>query len=121
MFTPVLFNAISKKVVFGPVMLHLTATYKWTELVAAQLSLIKDATATSTSTRINATVDNTATPILVLQGITLTAQSDSISLSLPIPLKIDRGTAITTTNTTNVANILTSATIFGYVVENINA
>lgn len=86
-------------------------------LVACSLSLIKDATATSVLTTLRGTIEGVVTNILAIPGITLTAQQDSMTLSFPYPLKIDRGTSITITHSTNVANILTNAGIIGYLDE----
>lgn len=87
-------------------------------LIAMALSVIKDVTATSTVSAINATIDGQATNILQIAGITLTVQENNISLALPIPLKVDRGTVISATNSTNVGNVAARANIFGYTVEN---
>lgn len=86
-------------------------------LVTATLAVIKDATATSTASALTVTIEGTASTILRIPGITLTAQSEAITASFPIPIKVDRGTNITISNTTNVANILEFGTIIGYTLE----
>jgi hypothetical protein len=86
-------------------------------LVAASLSYIKDITATSTVQSLNVIVDGVTTAVIALAGITLTPAADSLSFVLPFPLKIDRNTAITITNSQNVANIRTHGVIIGYYEE----
>lgn len=83
-------------------------------IVAATLSVIKDATATSISSRVLATINGAATRILGIEGLTLTPQDRSVSISFPKPIKIDKGVNITVTNTTNVANVTSHAIIYGY-------
>lgn len=87
-------------------------------LVACQLSMIKDAGATSTHSSLNLYVDGVAQNILSIPGITLTAQNQSISLSFPRPLKIDRNTIIAVQNGTNNANVLARASVTGFIVYN---
>lgn len=86
-------------------------------IVACSLSVCKDVTATSTNSDINVTIDGATNPILSIAGLTLTAQSESVSLCFNSPIKIDRGTSVTISNTTNVANIRTRGTITGYTTE----
>ena len=88
-------------------------------LVAAMLSVAKDATSTSQRTVINATVDGVSKFILVIEGIATTAQFDSISQNWPIPIKVDRGTIISLQNTGGVSYCSSNATIQGYTVETI--
>jgi len=86
-------------------------------LCGAQISTTKDATSTSTLTAINVYVENVACQILRLQTLTLTAQHFGSSINFNVPIKLTRGTTITITNATNVANIASSGTIYGYTVE----
>lgn len=86
-------------------------------LTAIHLAIYKDATATSTDTSIRAFIQGLNTGILRVPGLTLTAQSEAMTLSFPTPIKIDRNTAITIDNTTNVANIKAFGSIIGYTVE----
>lgn len=88
-------------------------------ITAMSLSLIKDVTSTSASSTIAMYIDGVQTFTLGITSITLTVQSETISISLPNPIKVDRGTAITVTNTTNVANINTRGTVYGYLVETV--
>lgn len=90
-------------------------------LVAAYLATIKDATATSTSERILATINGASTNILRFLSFTLTAETRDTQITLPIPVKIDRGTTITVNNGTGNANISTTGGIYGYVDETTKA
>jgi hypothetical protein len=102
--------------------LYVTPTDKDFYIVAMALSVIKDVTSTSNLSSIQVTIDGiTGLSILSLAAQTLTAQTLSSSISLPCPIKIDRGTTISVNNSTNVANIKASATIFGYYIDNSNA
>lgn len=91
-------------------------------LTGASLSVIKDATSTSTSTYIQSTDSNGMTfEILDIPSITLTPQSETISVTLANPILLKKGQSITVNNSTNVANINTQAVIYGYLVDNITA
>ena len=90
-------------------------------LVSACVTLIKDATATSTFSRINAVVLGATASFCEIASLTLTAQSETVSMTFPRPIKIDRNTAITVTNTTNVGNVTAAACIVGFIVDNSNA
>ncbi len=81
------------------------------------LTIIKDATATSTVTNISGIIDGQTKILISLPSITLTAQSISISISLIHPIKIDSGTNISVLNGTNVANITAKACIYGFLDE----
>lgn len=83
-------------------------------LTSATLSWSKDATATAVSCNISATISNTTQVIINLAGLTLTAEQNSNTIVLDPPIKIDRNTAITLNNGTNVANIRSAGTIIGY-------
>lgn len=102
--------------------LYTTPTDKDFYITSAQISLIKDATSTSTETYISCEMENGSLGILIdISTFTLTAQTAQNSISFPFPIKIKRGTNITINNTTNVANIRSSATITGYLIDNITA
>jgi hypothetical protein len=103
------------------VTIYTTPTDQDFYLSAVTLSLIKDVTSTSVKSAVTATINGVAQDLLSIPGITLTAQTAQISLSLPRDLKIDRGTNIVVTNSTNVANILATGVIFGYLVYNTTA
>jgi len=83
-------------------------------VTGAYLSVIKDVTSTSVLSSISATVNSYAQRLLGIAGISLTPQSETISINYSYPLKIDRGTAITLGNSTNVANITANGGIFGF-------
>ena len=99
------------------VTIYTTPTDKDFYLTAAQLSVIKDATATSAGSYIQATIDGVAQILIIITGLTLTAQSDAVSQSWPFALKIDRGTPIIVTGTTTTANVKSYGTIQGYTEE----
>jgi len=81
------------------------------------LGVIKDGTSTSIVSTITTTIDGATTILAAIPSITLTAQSEMISISFPFPIKIDRNVTITCTNSTNVANVVSRAVIYGYVDE----
>jgi len=86
-------------------------------LTSASLSVIKDVTSTSLRSDVQVVIDGVTQSVLRISGITLTVQADSISQSYPISIKVDRGTNITVTNTTNVGNVTASGCIQGYTQE----
>jgi hypothetical protein len=99
-----------------------TPTEKDTFIVSASLAYIKDATATSLSSYIQAVLDDgSIIELLDLPQLTLTASSGEISVSFPNPIKLKKGSAITVQNNTANANISTQAIVYGYYVENPNA
>lgn len=99
--------------------IYTTPTDKDFYIVAANISTIKDATSTSLTERISVTIEGLLIAILEICSLTLTPQNDSMSISFPRPIKVDRGTNITVTNSTNVANITTVANIYGFTVETV--
>jgi len=86
-------------------------------LVAAQLSVIKDATSTSGGTSIFVIIEGVSVRLLSIATLTLTAQYSNIANNFPVPIKIDRNTIITVVNSTNNANISGYGSIQGYTVE----
>lgn len=92
----------------------LSATNKDFYITAFVLGVAKDATATSTSSRLVCTINGKSCVIARIEGFTLTAQNSVISLNLSTPIKVDKNTSITITNTTAVANITSYACIHGY-------
>jgi hypothetical protein len=91
-----------------------TPTDKDFYISAITLSMIKDASATSTISTVTATINNVSSTLTAIRTLTLTAQAQTITLCLTVPVKIDRGTNILVTNATAVGNISTNATIQGY-------
>lgn len=89
-------------------------------LCGAQLSYIKDATATSAYSRLNVSVDGAILSIIHIPQFTLTAGNGSVAININPPLKVDRGTAISVVNSTNVANVQTAGNIWGYIDEQSN-
>jgi len=98
--------------------IYTTPTDKDFYLCSYSHNVIKDATSTSTFSNINVTVDGAVQQISRIVSITLTAQNIGYATSLAIPIKLDRGTTITVTNSTNVANVTSCASITGYTAEN---
>ena len=96
-----------------------TATNVDTYITGATLSVIKDVTSTSIASYINLVIDGTvaAVSLLSLPGITLTVQNQTASISLNNPIKLSRGSIVSVNNNTAVANIATTATIYGYTVD----
>lgn len=98
--------------------LFTTPTDKDFYLTGCTLAVIKDATSTSTKSRLQIHPEEKGeTNILSIAGLTLTAQSETISLNLRNPVKIKRGTNIRVYNATSVANINATATIVGFTLE----
>lgn len=83
-------------------------------LTDAFLSLTKDVNATSSYTRLRASVNGTTQTILAIAGITLTVQSGNVAITFNPPIKVDRNTGIDVVNTAAVANICVFAGIGGY-------
>lgn len=91
-------------------------------LTSATLSLIKDATATSTLSRILLNLpDGSTKAIISIPSFTLTAQNQSLMINFNPPIFLQRGQTITVSNSTNVGNIKATGNITGYTVDNINA
>ncbi len=85
-------------------------------LLAAQMSMIKDASATSLASSIDLTPEGAQlASIMVIRGISLTAQNDSLTISFPVPLKLERNTTITINNTTATATVVSSGMIVGFI------
>lgn len=78
------------------------------------LTVIKDATSTSTKTYATAYIDGKLCVLGAIAGITLTAQQAQIVVQYPRPIRIDDGTNIAVNNTTNVANITATIQAWGY-------
>lgn len=100
-------NAVTKTLLTTP-------TDKDFFMTACQLSVIKDATSTSTSVDIECMVGGKNFSLIAIPCISLTAQTGQISLSFPVPIKVDRNSAITINSSTNVANITYFGSIVGY-------
>ncbi len=85
-------------------------------LCGAHLTTKRDATATAESSFIQAYADGKAIQLCRLNSRTLLSVTQGIvsDAILMYPIKIDRGTDITVNNSTNVADIETHGTIYGY-------
>ena len=91
-------------------------------IVGASLSMIKDATSTSTSTTISFTDENGASrDLLRVLGLTLTAQTYNESIGLSHSIRIKRNTAININNGTNVANISSYGIVYYFTDDAPNA
>ncbi len=86
-------------------------------LTNVMLSVTKDVTATSAETAATVILNGITVSILSLSTLTLTAQNMSGSLNFANPVKVDRGTAIQVTNTTNQANVRAMINIVGFTTE----
>lgn len=82
--------------------LQTTPSDKDTYITNVEAAIIKDATcdAADSTFRINAVVDGVTRVLAAIPTITLTAQNSSIAMHFNPPIKIDRDTAITTTQGT---------------------
>lgn len=86
-------------------------------LTNINISLAKDVTSTSGYSALRGFISGVNMFLLTLRTLTLTPQIANESLNLKYPLKLDRNTIITLVNETNVANITSSAEIYGYLEE----
>lgn len=99
------------------------AADKDTYLTAASMSMIKDVTSTATVIALNVIPYNeslVAAPIIRITGFTLTVQNECVTIAFPFPIKLKRGSNITLTSDTNVANVSARCSLIGYEVENNN-
>lgn len=86
-------------------------------LTGVQIAVSKDATATSLGTDVTVFYNSVNTRIIKISTNQLQVQNEAVSQVFNPPLLIDKGTAIVLNNSTNVANIVSSACIYGYTVE----
>lgn len=100
--------------------LYTTPTDKDFFVTGIQMSIAKDATATATVMRINATnfEDGSLISLARIDGFTLTAQTLTTQQSYPTPIKLSRGSTITINSDTGVANVVVTAVLTGYTVDN---
>jgi len=88
-------------------------------ICSAQMSWVRDATATSLLFNLIYVNEYGATiNFLSVPGVTLTAGSGSTSIVFPHPLKVLPGSALTINSSTNVGNFKVSAQINYYLDEN---
>jgi hypothetical protein len=86
-------------------------------LCGCSLNVIKDVTSTTTRSDIICNPDgDTSQSVLRVSCLTLTPQTGQQSQVFPFPIKLKRGSNITVTNDTNVANVTSSGCIVGYTV-----
>ena len=84
-------------------------------LVGFTIHNTKNVTSDNASITVAAYIDGVQRTIYTLTGITLTASQSQAVVMLPFPVKIDRNTAITTTDTAHTAGTsVTSLNIWGY-------
>jgi hypothetical protein len=86
-------------------------------LTGATLTMMTDNGATATDARLGIYVLGVIQYVLRIGNVPGLAKSGTISLSFNHPIKIDRNTAITIVNQAATANIITTATICGFVDE----
>lgn len=96
--------------------IHTCSTTMDTYICGCSLSVIKDVTSTSTGSSINATPYGQATAIQLIRiaSLTTTVQNDTLSQTFFQPIRLARGSTITVTNTTNVANVSATGCIHFY-------
>lgn len=87
---------------------------KFFYLQSVCLSMIKDVTATSTVSAVRGFVDGTQKILIHITSLTLTIQNGTMALNFDPPLRLDKGQAITVTNSTAVGNINARGSIIGY-------
>lgn len=92
-------------------------------LCGGNLSVIKDVTSPSTFSAIIVSPVELANNLafLSIAGITLTPQSETMAIDLARPIQLKRGSAISLTNTSATANVLSRCSIWGYYDESSNA
>jgi len=86
-------------------------------LTSIQCNYIKDASATSLASWVDAIIGGFRTRLIGFTTLTTTAGTDSSSISFPVPILIDRNTTILVNNNTNVGAVSCHACITGYTVE----
>ena len=87
-------------------------------VTSVALSVIKDITSTSVNSAVQVVINGQNVNLLAISGITLTPQSETMTTNYTHPLKLDKFTDVAITNTTNVANITTRATITYFTIDN---
>jgi hypothetical protein len=105
----------------GTITVYTTPTDQDFYICSCSLSCIKAAADTGTYQFLSTTEPGGQTVYLCsLSGVTLTAEQKHITVSFPFPIKVKRGETILAQNAAGtIAHI--SATVQGFLVENINA
>jgi len=103
----------------GSATVYTTPADKDFYLTGIQVSFIKNATCDVASgpLRYTATVEGVSQGIISLALLTLTAQDQNAFVSFETPIKVDRNTAITTSNTFTAGAFVRECCITGYTVE----
>lgn len=103
--------------------LYVTPSDKDFYLCGCSLAMIKDNTSTSGMISINCTPSGSTSLYrpLAIPSLTLTAHNESNSCSINPPILLKRASTITLDSSTNIANITAAATIWGYLIDNINS
>lgn len=91
-----------------------TDSVKDTYITSVSISVIKDATSTSTKSTVTAVIGGVTKTIAAIAGQTLTAQSETLNVTFNPPLKVDRSSLINNTSSTAVANIKCMCTVVGF-------
>jgi hypothetical protein len=97
--------------------LYTTPTDRDFYLCGLALSTIKDVTSTSLSSGITTTINGASVTLLSIASLSLTVQNSSTNLVISPPILVDRGVTIAVTNSTNVANITSRASLVGYTID----
>lgn len=108
--TATLTNGTSTTLITAPAL----ATKQKLFITGANLSYIKDATATSTGMVVQSTVDSQTINLVQCVGLTLTAANGAMSQTFNPPLQIDPGATITIASSTGTANVSVRGSIFGF-------
>jgi len=98
---------------------YTTPTDKDFYLTAIGLSYSKNVTCdvATGNVQLNITVDGASVAVIALAMQTLTAQDGTAYISFPIPIKVDRGTAITGTNSYTAGAMRRTGVVVGYTEE----
>jgi len=88
-------------------------------LTAIGLSYSKNATCdvATGNVALNVTIDGVSVAVVSLAMLTLTAEKDSVYVNFNPPIKVDRGTAITGTNTYTAGLMRRTCNVVGYTEE----
>ncbi len=90
-----------------------------TYITGVMLSVIKDSSATSTSSRVRCSQGGVYKDLAIITGITLTAQQDTTAITFNHPVLVDKNTAVTLTNSTNTA-VVFAGCIVNYYIDEVN-
>lgn len=106
---------------YGDVTLYTTPTNKDFFLTGFTINYQKDVVSDNAALDLYVTIGGAVTKIFGFKPITLTVGQESATYTFLNPMKLDKGTTITFTGAGTVGVLGRGASIYGYLVENINA